>query len=435
MNGLLLKNACCWTMDPPGILTGDLRIVGRTIAGLAGDLQPVAGEEVVDCAGLVVLPGLVCAHTHLYSSLSRGMPYPDGRPKNFPERLAKVWWRLDRALDAQTIRFSALAGVLESVRCGVTTLVDHHSSPNAIEGSLDIIAEVFREVGIRGVLCYETSDRDGAVCRDQALAENERFLRQSPDLCRGLVGAHASFTLSDNTLNALGALAERYDRGVHIHLAEDRSDLDLTLGSHGRNILDRFRWAGILRRGSVFAHCVHLSDDECAALRGSGAWLIHNPRSNMNNGVGHAPVHLFGNRGALGTDGWPADLWEEARAGYFRGQEQGAGRPEPHEMLGLLAGGHRLVSELFGETFGGFEPGAVADLVIAEYAPPTPVSVGSLPAHLLFGLRSSMIRSVIVDGHWVMRDRRLVRVDEGGILGECTRMAEHLWQRMHDLPA
>ncbi len=433
MNDILLKNAECWTLDPPGVFSGDLRISGGTIAARGADLRPGPGDEVLDCAGLVVLPGLVCAHTHLYSSLSRGMPFPEKPPKDFPDRLAKIWWRLDRALDADTIRASAVAGVLEAVRCGVTTIVDHHSSPNAIGGSLDIIANVVREVGVRGVLCYETSDRDGSRCRDEALAENERFLRAPGKLCRGLVGAHASFTLSDATLEALGALARRYDTGVHIHLAEDRSDLDLTRATHGSTILERFRRSAVLRNGSVFAHCVHLQDEEFAELRGSGAWLIHNPRSNMNNGVGRAPVQLFGDRAALGTDGWPADLWEEARAGYLRGQEQADGRTDVRSMIALLAGGCRLAAGLFGGSFGSFAPGAVADLVFLEYAPPSPVDAGTLPSHLLFGLDSSMVRSVLVDGRWVLRDRRFVRVDERALLAECPRAAQKLWESMHAL--
>jgi putative selenium metabolism protein SsnA len=434
MSGLLLKNAAGWTLDPPELSSGDLRIAGGTIADRGANLRPEPGDEIVDCSGLLVLPGLVCAHTHLYSSLSRGMPFPKEPPKDFPDRLAKIWWRLDRALDANTIRASAVAGVLEAVRCGVTTIVDHHSSPNAIGGSLDIIANVLRDVGVRGVLCYETSDRDGSRCRDEALAENERFLRAPGKLCRGLVGAHASFTLSDATLDALGALARRYDTGVHIHVAEDRSDQDLTQSAHGSTILERLRRSAVLRNGSVFAHCVHLRDNEYAELRGSGAWLIHNPRSNMNNGVGHAPVHLFGDRAALGTDGWPADLWEEARAGYLRGQEQADGRPDVPSMLAVLSGGSRLAAGLFGGSFGSFAPGAVADLVFLEYAPPSPVDAGTLPAHLLFGLGSSMVRSVMVDGRWVVRDRRFVCVDEHALLAECARSAQRLWERMHALP-
>jgi putative selenium metabolism protein SsnA len=433
MNDLHLRNATCWTLDPPDLFSGDLRISGGMIAARGTDLRPVPGDEVVECAGLVVLPGLVCAHTHLYSSLSRGMPFPKEPPKNFPDRLAKIWWRLDRALDAGTIRASAIAGVLEAVRCGVTTIVDHHSSPNAIGGSLDIIANVVREVGVRGILCYETSDRDGPRRRDEALAENERFLRAPGKLCHGLVGAHASFTLSDATLDALGALARRYETGVHIHVAEDRSDQDLTQATQGSTILERFRRSAVLRDGSVFAHCVHLREDEYAELRRSGVWMIHNPRSNMNNGVGRAPVHLFGARAALGTDGWPADLWEEARAGYLRGQEQTDGRPDVRSMLAVLSGGHRLAAGLFGGSFGSFAPGAAADLVFMDYTPPTPVDAGTLPSHLLFGLDSSMVRSVLVDGRWVVRDRQFVNLDERALLAECGPAAQRLWEKMYAL--
>ena len=273
----------------------DVRISGGNIVGRGPALMPHEGETVEDLGGRILMPGLVCAHTHLYSTLARGMPPPERPPRNFLEILQAVWWRLDRALDAETVYVGALAGALEAARCGVTTVVDHHASPNWIGGSLLLVKKGLAEVGLRGILCYETSDRDGTDRRERGLAENEAFVKahRNDAFFRGLAGGHASFTLSDESLRRLGDIAGRYNTGVHIHLAEDDADPRTTRERYGRSILERFEDCGILRRSSLFAHCIHLSPDEFEKLRASGAWLVHNPRSNMNNRVGRARIGGF----------------------------------------------------------------------------------------------------------------------------------------------
>jgi putative selenium metabolism protein SsnA len=427
----VLKNGLCVTLSPLTLTRADLRISGRGVVEQGPGLQPAEGDIVEDLAGRIVMPGLVCSHTHLYSSLSRGMPPPGIPPSNFLEILQKIWWRLDRALDADMIYHSALAGALDAARCGVTTVVDHHASPNAIGGSLSLIAKALAEVGLRGVLCYETSDRDGIDRRDQGIAENGEFLAAhgSHGMYRGLVGAHASFTLSDESLQKLGEMAERFDTGVHVHLAEAGTDPQVTESKFGRRILDRFAASGILRARSVFAHCIHLTGDDFARLRVSGAWLVHNPRSNMNNRVGQAPLGAFGARAALGTDGFPPDMFEELRAAFFRNQEGGAGAGEV--SLQMLGNGHRLISEIFGRQFGDFRKDAPADLIVLDYVPPTPMTEENLSSHLLFGLRSSMVESVMVNGRWLIRHRKFVHLDERELLAGAADAAQRLWSGMH----
>jgi putative selenium metabolism protein SsnA len=428
---LLLRNALGVTLDPPSAGPCDVRIADGRIVARAGRLEPHPGEETLDLAGAVLTPGLVCAHTHLYSALARGMPPPAREPHNFLQILERVWWRLDKALDPDTILWSARVGAMEAARCGVTTLVDHHASPAAVPGSLDLIRDALAEVGVRGVLCYETSDRDGTAIRDQGLEENRRFAtasRNDPRF-RGLIGAHASFTLADDSLRRLGELAAALDTGVHVHVAEDRSDVRLTRERYRRGIIERFGDTGVLRRGSVFAHCIHLEPRAFAVIRELGAWTVHNPRSNMNNHVGHAPLEQFGERSALGCDGFTPDLFEEARVAWFRNQEATPRAPAT-TIPRLLQGGQRLISEVFGRTFGTLEPGAEADLVVLDYAAPTPLTDGNAAMHLLFGGRTAMVRSVMVAGKWIVRDGALLNVDERGRMHAAAAEAGRLWEAM-----
>ena len=433
MTSILLKNGVCATLSPPALERVDVRIAGGIITEQGPVLLPEKGDIVENLDGKFLMPGLVCAHTHLYSSLARGMPGPVEAPGNFLEILQKVWWRLDRALDPETIYFGALVGALDAARCGVTTVIDHHASPNAIGGSLLLVEKAFAEIGLRGILCYETSDRDGLERRDQGLAENENFLdtHRSGEMCRGLVGGHASFTLSDESLWKIGDLAERFDTGVHLHLAEAETDPRMTEAKFGRTILDRFDAFGILRKKSLLAHCVHLTSDDFTKLRARGSWLIHNPRSNMNNRVGHAPLGQFGARRALGTDGFPPDMFEELRAAYFRNHESQTGTAQ--ESVSMLDNGQLLISEIFGKRFGVVRKDAPADLVVLDYLSPTPLTSGNLPSHVVFGLRSSMVESVMVNGRWVLHHRRFADIEEQELLRGAQEAARKLWSAMHAL--
>src|SRR5262252_3050668 len=227
----LLKGGTVITLDPPVVERVDLRVHDGQIVARAKDLKPQAGDEVVDVRGKLVMPSLVCGHTHLYSTLARGMPGPERPPGNFKEILELVWWRLDRALDREAIYYSALVGALEAARAGTTCLFDHHSSPSFITGSLGVVGEALKKVGLRSVLCYEITDRGGPKARDEGLEETAEWLesianeletagpvRRTPHLLRGMVGGHASFTLSDESLDACSDLTRRYSAGLHIHV-------------------------------------------------------------------------------------------------------------------------------------------------------------------------------------------------------------------------
>jgi putative selenium metabolism protein SsnA len=386
-----------------------------------------------------VIPGNVCAHTHLYSALARGMPYDLEPPENFLQILQRVWWRLDRVLDEETIRASALVGGMEALLSGTTTLVDHHASPNSIDGSLDVIQEALSTLGARSVLCYETSDRDGPERARAGIAENRRFVervrRDALPLTRGMIGAHASFTLSEETLAACVEAAHEYGVGIHVHAAEDGVDEDDAVSLYDMRVGERLALAGALDERTLLAHGVHLTPDEVELVHLVRATLAHNARSNMNNAIGRARADTLDLLVALGTDGIGADMFEESRAAYFRLREDDPGIA-PDWPLVRLAEGARLTGAMFGEpALGTLEPGAPADLVVLDYTAPAPVDARSFPGHWVFGLGSRWVRDVMVAGEWVVLDRRLTKVDQQELAVHARRQAERLWAGLAEIPA
>ena len=429
---MLLANALVATLDPPRVEPTCLRVENGRIAERAPALSPGAAEETCDLAGALVLPGFVNAHTHLYSVLARGMPPPAAPPRTFLEILERVWWRLDRALDAESVRLCALVGAIEAARSGTTLLFDHHASPSCVSGSLAGLRQAVEAVGLRSVLCYETTDRNGPGGRDAGIAENRDFHRGGPTaLTRSMIGAHASFTLSDESLSQLGAVVSDCGSSLHLHAAEDWADVEDSLRRCGGGIVERLRGRGLLLPRTLLVHGVHLSEAEALEAQAAGAWLVHCPRSNANNGVGLAPTRAF-RRAALGTDGLDGDLLAEARAAFLG--MRAAGREDAvTAACAMLAGGQRLASAFFGLPFGSLDEGAPADLVVLDYRPPTPFHAENLGGHLLFGLDRSHVRSTMVAGRFVLRDRRLTGLDEEDVLSRARHAAAALWERMRRL--
>jgi cytosine/adenosine deaminase-related metal-dependent hydrolase len=285
-------------------------------------------------------PGLVCAHHHLYSALARGMPAPPMTPTSFIEVLEQIWWRLDQALDLEMIEWSAKLGALEALEAGTTAIIDHHESPSAIEGSLSVIADACAEVGVRVSCAYGVTDRHGAEGAARGLAENDRYLSAGG---RGMVGIHAAFTCSDDTVAAAAELAERHQVGVHVHVGEGTDDLGAAA-----------RLAPLSRDNWLIIHGVHLADDH--GVRGT---LVHNPRSNMNNAVGYARPARFVQPVALGTDGIGADMLDEFRLAFVAARAADV-TVSPDLAWGWLATGWQLM------------PDAVDDTVEWSYAPMDP---------------------------------------------------------------
>jgi cytosine/adenosine deaminase-related metal-dependent hydrolase len=362
------------------------------------------GARALRCPDGEIAPGAVCAHTHLYSGLARhGMPPPEPSPRSFLEILARVWWRLDRALDADALRAGARDYVARALLAGTTTVVDHHESPNLIEGSLEILAGVCHALGIRSLLCYGATERNfGAQEAHRGFAECRR-LAATP-LLRGLVGVHASFTVSDATLRAAGDLARELGTVVHVHVAEDAADVADARARGAAGPLQRLLGLDALPAGSILAHGVHLDAEEVALAAQRSLWLVQNPRSNEGNRVGYPKALRHARKVALGTDGWDADMAVEESALLRLAREHG----DP-AAAGRLAAGHALVAERFGAASEPLVPGALGDVVVRE---------------------DGRVRHVVVGGRVVVEDGRLTGGDLGGIEAEARREAARLWDRM-----
>jgi putative selenium metabolism protein SsnA len=387
------------------------------------------------------MPANICAHTHFYGAFSRGMAIPGAPARDFPEILAKLWWRLDKALTLEDVRYSALVLLVDAIKHGTTTLVDHHASPNAIEGSLDAIAHAVITSGLRASLCYEVTDRDGPERAEAGIAENVRFARSltqpsaSPQLAASF-GLHASLTLSAETLAASVAAAGDLGLGFHIHAAEGLADQEDSLQKSGKRVVERLHDAGILGPKSILAHCVHVDAWEMELLRDTGTWVTHQPRSNMNNAVGVAPVETMlrgGIKVAMGNDGFSNNMWAEWKAAYlvhklWHGDPRRMGGYDVMQMA--VANNAALARVFWPDTrLGEIAPGAAADLMLVDYHPFTELTAGNLPWHILFGFEASGVTATMSAGRWLMRDRRLLTLDEAEIAAYARELSSRTWER------
>lgn len=430
---IILENAILVDYDPVQAEPGALRMEGEIITERAESVTCHNGDEILDCEGAVVLPGLVNGHTHLYAVLGVGMPPPPRSSTGQQDALEPVWWRLDHALVPEAIVASARVGALDALRCGVTTLIDHHSSPNAIDGSLDLLEEGIGDVGLRAVLCYETTDRNGPQACQAALAENRRYLHKCASRNDGrfaaLAGAHASFTCSDETLGELARIAAESGAGVHLHLAEDPLDAHLSLERYGSTPVERLVRFGMLGAGSILAGGTHLSGEALDTLNTTRAPVAHCPRSNMHNAVGYAPVTRLKGPVLLGTDGVNSDLWGEARTAWFKLCESNVGLA-PEFVVEMLAAAARQASLLLGVVLGRLQVGTAADVVVTDYRPATPLQTTNAASHLIYAMGAQHVESVLVRGHWLLRDRVVWSCDEHQARISAADAARTLWDQL-----
>lgn len=417
------------------IADGIIREIGQT----ADLIARYPHEERFSAGGMYVLPGNICAHTHFYGAYARGMAIPGDPPRNFPEILSRLWWNLDKALDRDAVRASALVCLVDAIRHGTTTLFDHHASPNAIEGSLDWIAQAVEQAGLSAVLCYEVTDRDGLDKAEAGIAENVRFIRawQDHPRIRGTFGLHASLSLSGQTLCAARQAHPEGDAGgFHIHVAEHEADEEDSLARYGKRVVQRLHEHGILGRRSITAHCVHTDAAERTLLKETGTWITHQPRSNMNNAVGAMPLDEMmaeGQKLCLGNDGFSNVMYEDWKAAYFLHKVVSR---DPRRANGAwiaemaLANNAALAEQFFpGQSIGKLIPGARADIIFVDYHPFTPLTAGNLPWHIIFGFEASMITTTIAGGRVLMRDRQLLTLDEKAVAEEALALAPAVWER------
>jgi putative selenium metabolism protein SsnA len=427
-----------WGKENEIIAGKELLIQGGVIREIGADLvKKYPDEEIVDAGGQYIMPGNICAHTHFYGAYARGMGIPGPAPKDFPEILKKLWWPLDMALDEEGVRYSALVFAIDAIKNGTTTLFDHHASPNFIDGSLDVIGNVVLDAGLRGVLCYEVTDRNGPEGAKAGIRENVRMIKKAAEIDRlgAAFGLHASLTLDSETLEeSRDAIGD--EAGFHIHVGEHFSDEYDSLQKSGLRVVDRLEKFGILGPKTIVAHGVHIDQKEAALLADSGTWLTHQPRSNMNNAVGVAPIEDYlrlGIKVGIGTDGFYHAMWEEWKTAYYlhKVHHLDPRRMSALDIVQMGVYNNAALANLYlpQSKLGVIEPGAAADLIFVDYHPHTPLNAGNLPWQIIFGFQESMITSTMVAGKFLMKDRELLTLDEEKITAEARALAPQIWER------
>lgn len=440
---LLIGNGRLWTMDSQQRWFDDGAVVcsGDKIIGVgetARLLEAYPDAEYLDAAGGLIMPALINTHQHSYSALARGISLPGYQPSSFLDILNGLWWKLDRCLNLEDIRISARLTALESVKNGVTTIFDHHAGYGAISGSLETIANEFLAAGLRSCCCFEISDRDGAEKAAAAIAENSAFARwveqQSGDNIAACCGLHASFTLSDATLEqAKAAMPE--DLGFHIHVAEGPEDLAHCQGHYQQRVVERLQQRGILGPRSLAVHCVHIDRQEIEILAETATPALFNPQSNMSNGVGCPPIAEMVREGVtvgLGSDGYTNDMLESLKCAALllkheqRDAQAGAEAPEL-----LFRNNRAIAARFFRNAPGQLQAGAPADIIVCAYQPPTPLEAANAVSHLLMGVSGRDVLHTVAQGLVLMENRQVLYMDEQQIMAEAREQAASLWQRIN----
>ena len=399
--------------------------------------------EKLDAAGKIVMPGMICAHTHFYGAFARGMAIPGEPPENFMQILERLWWKIDRALTLEDSKYSALVALVDAIRHGTTSLIDHHASPTHIDGSLDVLAEAVIESGLRVSLCYEVTDRNGPAGAMAGIAENVRFLERlqanpNPKLGASF-GLHASFTVSDDTLKACVDAAKGLDTGFHIHVAEDKADEADSLKKYNLRVAERLEKREILGPKTLVAHAIHVDAYEMDAFRATKTKISHQPRSNMNNAVGVAEVEKLLDRGitvGLGNDGFTNNMFTEIHTAYLLQRvSKGDPRVMPGDRLMEMAFDHNaaIASLFFPKPVGALASGTFADIILLDYVPYTPLTDANYPWQLIFGMDGSHVTHTIAGGQMLMKDRQVLTLDEVAIAEKAMQLATEVWKRVREM--
>ncbi len=429
-------------IEKGGLLLRDGRIADMGDSAVLTAKYPDA--EQLDARGQLVMPGNICAHTHFYGAFARGMGIPGPPMKDFPDILRRLWWRLDKALLDVDVKYSALVSLVDAVKHGTTTLIDHHASPSAVNNSLDQVADAVETAGVRAALCYEVTDRNGPEEAQAGIDENIRFLHSLQEresgLLAGTFGLHASLSLSDETLAACVDATKDLATGFHIHAAEHESDEYDSLQKYDKRVIDRLADAGILGPKSIVAHAIHIDPTEKMLLRDTGTWVTHQPRSNMNNAVGASDIEGMMRLGipvCLGNDGMGNNMWAEWKAAYFMHKQvhRDPRRANGADIARMAIDNNAALAGMFWPDLplGKLEIGAAADVIFVDYHATTPLTTGNLPWHIIFGFESGMVTTTIAAGKVLMRDRKLLTLDEAEITARSRELAAEVWRRFEQL--
>jgi putative selenium metabolism protein SsnA len=424
------------------IENGCIAVEGRLIKEI-GDTKDLCAKytkaEFIDARGGIIMPGLINAHNHIYSAFARGLSIKGHNPSNFLEILDGLWWTIDRHLLLEDTRWSAMATYLDCIRNGCTTVFDHHASYGGVKGSLFAIAEAAGELGVRTSLCYEVSDRDGDKKMREAVAENADFIRfassDDSDMIKGMMGLHASFTLSDNSL-ALCRENTPEGIGFHVHVAEGMDDVYDSLKKYGKRVINRLHDNDILGENTITGHCIHVNGHEMDIIKQTDTMVVHNPESNMGNAVGIPPCMEMMKRGillGLGTDGYTNDMLESEKVANVIHKhvlcDPGAAWAEVPQML--FYNNAKMAARSFKTRLGVLEAGAAADIIITDYDPLTPMHADNCDGHILFGMSGRSVVTTVINGAVKMKDREFIDIDSEAIMAKCRERAASMAKRIN----
>lgn len=441
----LIGNGRLYSRDEtrPYIENGAVLTEGNKIiaVGTTEELQKnYPNATFIDAKQQLIMPAFTNVHNHIYSAFARGLAIKNYAPKNFIDILEGLWWNLDDHLTLDNTKYSAQATYINCIENGVTTIFDHHASYGQIKGSLMAIANEAKAFGIRSCLCYEISDRRGEAKMKEAVQENVDFIQYANDddsgLIKGMMGLHASFTLSDETLRYCESKRPE-GVGYHVHIAEGPVDEEDCVAKYGMRVAERFEKFGILGPKSLAGHCIYVNDHEMEILKNTGTAVIHNPESNMGNAVGCPDVIKLFAKGidlGLGTDGYTNDVMESYKVAnvlqkHFH-QNPDVAWVEIPTML--FDNNHQIANRYFDIPLGKLKEGYAADIILVDYLPLTPMDVNNLNSHMLFGVNGSMVTTTIGNGKLLMQDRKLINIDKEAVLKECRNQAAGLWHRVNE---
>lgn len=399
----------------------DIRVgAGKSIEFLTPTSNlPSNDNTVVDCTGKYVTRSFANAHHHVYSSLATGMPAPKKRVTNFYEVLQNIWWVLDNCLDEKSIEASAWAVATACIKNGCTFVIDHHSSPNKIKGSLNIIKDVFDKAGLSHLLCYEITDRNGWKKTNDALEETDQYLSVNP----GLVGLHASFTVCNETMEKAIELTTKYNTGIHIHVAEDEIDQRHSQREYNMRVVRRLYKDGALKSPkTLLVHCLHIDDYEKDVFKNTPAWIVQNTESNLNNNVGSFNSEWLNENILLGTDGMHSNMMQSAKVSFITGiGNDGATMSRSYNRLRKV---HKYLQT------NNFDGDADNNLVVFDYKPATDFNQSNFLSHFFFAMDSSQISDVISNGKLIYNDRKILTFDENATRKFTQEQSVLLWEKM-----
>ncbi|MDD3220083.1 MAG: putative aminohydrolase SsnA [Lachnospiraceae bacterium] len=441
---LIIGNGKLVTRDTqkPFFENGAVVIDGTKIAavGVSADIKKAYPQaEFIDAKGGVIMPAFINTHEHIYSAMARGLSIKGYDPKGFLDILDGQWWTIDRHLTLEQTKYSALDTLIQSIRNGVTTVFDHHASFGHITDSLFTIADAAKETGIRACLCYEVSDRDGMDKAKESVMENANFIRYAlkddSDMLAGMMGMHAQFTISDETME-LAAANKPEEVGYHIHVAEGIEDLHHCLQHYGKRIVDRLYDWNILGEKTLLGHCIYINPHEMDLIKDTNTMVVHNPESNMGNACGCPPTMELVHRGiltGLGTDGYTHDMTESFKVANVLHKhhlcDANAAWGEVPKML--FENNAVIANRYFKTPLGVLKEGAAGDVIVMDYNPPTYLDENNINGHILFGMTGHDVTTTVANGKVLMQDREIKVVDVEKVMAECRVESAKLWKSIN----